>query len=187
MSIIKSIARSSNGVGTITLEVDPDQMTGVVNGCLWFGVTDGKPQFLSRLNPIPDPIDDAEMLPFSGCGQLLKIVNFSTKTPWSPTFDIQHLCGYNYTPANYKSEASKLESLGFFPMRSKRGRDGKYWEVWRLMGYWSAEGALKKFIGQLDQNMGDEAKLETVVHWLCGNCSFGTLDVTAQRAAMCLD
>lgn len=175
-----------NGLeSTITLRVDPDKMTGVVNGCLWFGCTDGKPEFISRLNPLPAAKDDDQVLPFFDGGSSHKILDFHPPS-FSPTFEIQHLCGYDYTPAKYEAEAAKLERYGFHCLRSRRGSDGKYWEVWRLLGYWSAEGDLKPFCETI-QKLSDKEKIKKVVHWLCQNCSFGSLDVTCQRAAMVIE
>ncbi len=66
------------------------------------------------------------------------------KNVFSASIIIQHLCGYNYSPENYKSQANRLESYGFTIMRSKREADGKFWEIWFLAGLWCAEGELKE-------------------------------------------
>lgn len=181
--------RSPRGsdAGDITLAVDPDLMTGVVNGCAWFGVNDGKPVFLSRLNDLPASADDEQILPFWNGGVCRKVFDVDERNVFSPSFQLSSLCGYYWTPEKYALESAKVESYGFFCMRSKRGTDGKYWEVWRLLGYWSARGALKEYIDDAHAGVTNEQiKLEKVCKWLCRNCSFGSLDVTVQRAAMCI-
>lgn len=171
----------------VTVAVDPDKMCGVVAEQYWFGVDDGKPVFLSRFSPLPNVNDDEQILPFWSGGSSYKFTDFH-REPLSPHFDIQHLCGYNYTPEKALKEAARLESYGFFCMRSKRGNDGRYWEVWRLNGYWAAKGELEVLVeSDAFRNMSENDKMNTVSQWLCRNCSFGTLDVSCQRAAMVID
>jgi hypothetical protein len=99
-----------------------------------------------------------------------------------PSIIIQHLCGYHYTPENYKRQAEYLESLGFECLRSRRGADARYHELWLLSGLWSAKGGLKESLGN-GGSYGNK-ELNKAVKFLCRNASFGTLDVSFQRAAM---
>ena len=53
----------------------------------------------------------------------------------------QHICGYG---GNYEERARRLENAGFSCLRSRRGKDGKYWEIWYLPGLWAYEGPTAK-------------------------------------------
>ncbi len=103
----------------------------------------------------------------------------------SPSISIQSLCGYNYSKENYEREKLKLESFGFSQMRSKRGDDGGYWEMWYLCGLFSAKGGLKEYLEK--EKKSDKKELDLAISFLCKNVSFGTLDVSVQRAAMVID
>lgn len=112
----------------------------------------------------------------------------------SPHFCIQHLCGYGYTVEAYRVHAQNLMNCGFECLRSRRGNDGKFWELWYLPGTWCAKGPLKEAIDSQPKPGADEpytdqwkTTTEFVVGWLCHNVSFGTLDVAVQRAAMVVD
>lgn len=191
---MSSILRSWSSNGEVSLKLkDAANMEAVLAGTHWFGVDpDGTEVYHPKTKPLPLAVDDEQLLPFwSNLGTHIKAVDFCHKLgAWSsPHFDLAHLCAYNYTPENYAKEAAKLESWGFFCMRSKRGPDGKYWEVWRLNGDWDAEGELKEFFGSnaYKQHKAAEAKTKVTVTWLCQHCSFGTLDVSIQRACMVID
>jgi hypothetical protein len=103
----------------------------------------------------------------------------------SPSFVVQHLCGYHWTPENYAREAEKLAGWGFECLRSRRLPGGQFWELWYLPGLWAARGGLRD---ETDFPGGTEvAKAARAIRFLCKNASFGTLDVTAQRAAMTVE
>jgi len=64
-----------------------------------------------------------------------------TKEPYEPAFYVQHICGYG--GHNYQERAGALRMRGFSCLRSKRGVDGRFWEVWYLSGRWAAEYDLR--------------------------------------------
>lgn len=102
----------------------------------------------------------------------------------SPSFTIQSLCGYNYTPNNYRIQAECLASFGFQCLRSQRDPlTGQFWEIWYLPGAWAASGRLREAIADSGLKDGAE-KVRFIVTFLCRNVQFGTLDVAVQRAAM---
>lgn len=172
----------------VTLEGVPhDKMQGAVTGCQWFGVTDGKPEFIPRYEPLPERKEDETLLPFfSAGGQTYKAIDFTNVGHGFPSIIIQSLCGYNYTPANYKRAARLLETYGFVCCRSKRGDDGKFWELWWLPGDWAMRGALRDFYEGL-KDLANNAKWARVIDWFCSHSSFGSLDLCCQRAAMIMD
>lgn len=172
----------------VTLRGVPrEPMQGVVTGCQWFGVTDGKPEFIPRYEPLPEKEEDEQLLPFFGPGHAYKAIDFMSVGHGFPSITIQSLCGYNYTPENYKRTARLLEMWGFACCRSKRGDDGKFWELWWLSGDWAMRGSLRDFFGGLEKDLDNDAKWTKVVNWLCRHSSFGSLDICCQRAAMVLD
>lgn len=186
----------SYGGGRLTLRLNAeqiDQMHGVLLGLAWFGVENNQPVFQSKLRPLPEVKPDLHIEPYFGAGKRWVPREFGTaEHAWSPHFDLAYLgagCGENENPqAAYEREARKLESWGFFCMRSRRGPDGRYWEIWRLNGFWSAQNELETLCKRLDKDrLNCEQKISAVVDWLCQNVRFGTLDVSIQRAALTND
>jgi len=103
-----------------------------------------------------------------------------------PSFVIQHLCGYGYTERRYYDEVRRLTSWGFECLRSRRGANGSFWELWLLPGFWAAKGDLAELVKNLPVGSWI-AQTEAVVSFLCDRASFGTLDICVQRAAMVID
>lgn len=189
------------GGGKLVIENCSNEMADAIKaailGVRWFAV-DGSGAVVTadRMSALPDPVAE----PFWGeswqhskqCGDSVaayETVEIGNRPDGycSPHLTIQHLLGYGYDREDYRREALKLQSWGFHCMRSRRGNDGKYWEIWYLPGYFAATGDLRLFI---NAQRGTPAKpdhkiTEKVVDWLCLNARFGTLDVSAQRAAMC--
>lgn len=134
----------------------------------------------------------------------------------SPSITIQHLCGYNYSPEKYRFQAAQLQRWGFECLRSRRDDAGEFHEIWYLPGLWAAKGELKAAVDALDPYLSlkgsvedflresmsrkkkkpaapmspekkQEKGLDVAISFLCRFASFGTLDVSVQRAAMGVD
>lgn len=162
-----------------------DILEGMINEQHWVAVTDGRLETVGRRRGLPGPAEDEELLPFwrrrvQGNYQL-ELFKIPIPRHSSPSIIIEHLCGYNYTPDNYKFQAELLESYGFECLRSRRGVDGRFSETWKLYSLWHAKGLLKEMLKGIKQ---DSKSLDRTIEFLCRNCSFGTLDVAFQRAAM---
>ena len=168
-------------------QIPHDLMQGVVTGCQWFGVTDGKPEFIPRYKPLPELKEDERLLPFFGGGQSYKAVDFMGVGHGFPSITIQYLCGYGYSPEAYKHQCRLLESYGFTCCRSRAGADDRYLELWFLSGDWAMKGPLKEYYDNLPADMGGETKWSEIIKWLCRHARFGTLDVCCQRAAMTME
>lgn len=164
-----------------------ERMNGVLYGHYWITVREGRMVFEPTRQLLPAPEEDAEIAPhWRGRGQL-KFFEFDKKRMekvFSPQITIQHLCGYYWSKEEYKKQADKLESYGFVCLRSRRGNDGRFWEIWYLCGLFAAKGKLETTI--CDEK-DDKKKLDKTVSFLCQNCSFGSMEVSVQRAAMVLD
>jgi hypothetical protein len=190
------------GVGEVTFGGIPeelvDKVEGVSYGQYWMTVSDGSLVFKRTREKLPDPAADEEMLPFwrrrSDTESHLQEVLFDKECIGhsSPSIYIGSLCGYDYTPEDYRENASRLESYGFVCMRSQRGDDGKFWETW-FLPLFLAQGALKETLEAIPQKSGEDpsekrrTSLDRAVSFLCRSVSFGTLDVVVQRAAAVID
>lgn len=53
---------------------------------------------------------------------------------------VQHIQGYD--SGSYETRARRMRKAGFVRLRSRKGRDGKYWEIWYLCGAWAAKGEI---------------------------------------------
>lgn len=172
-------------------------------GASWIRVRDGRLESVAVFQPLPDPSLDLMMTPhwagdrehdLLGEVDLTRIRNvkeFDKLSNCSASIIVKSITA-GFTDSNerrnrYMDAAGKLESFGFECMRSRRGRDGKFWEIWYLPGLWMADGALKKAIEPFKPS-GVAAEVKGAVHFLC-NCGvpWGILDVCCQRAAITFD
>jgi hypothetical protein len=184
-----------NGSVTIGgfLPIEQEKFLGMVLGYNWVKVDEGRLKVVPATEKLPAPAENKDLMPHwlsknQKEGRLKRKI-FCAKGEWppfSPSFIIKHLCGYNWTPEAYKLTAEQLEGFGFECMRSRRGNDGKFWEIWYLPGLWAAKGNFQKFFSR-SKKMDEKAQIEKAINFLCQNVSFGSLDVVAQRAAMTLD
>ncbi|MEX2008387.1 MAG: hypothetical protein WD850_02790 [Candidatus Spechtbacterales bacterium] len=179
------------------------QFEGMIQGHFWMMVENGNLVFSPAAEPLPDPVKDAEMLPFwrqhdqsqEVQGRLQETILDPEERRGSPSFMVKNLCGYHYTAEGYRMNAKLLESYGFVCMRSQREADGKFWEAWYLPGAWAARGPLEVVVlrrkAESIQERGSLARQQeetsAVISFLCSNVSFGSLDVTVQRAAATVD
>lgn len=111
---------------------------------------------------------------------------FPTTRDSSGGIIVRHLSGYDFDPERYKIVAAELESWGFQCLRSSRGADGKFWEMWFLPGPWAAAGDLRSAIDKTGGPWGDNA-IETAIRFIQKNPSFDTMDIVRQVAAMKAD
>lgn len=184
-------SRSSHTIENLTSD-EANAFDGFLTGACWARVEKGRLHVRPIHEPIPDPIAD----PFFGENWQRPRNNAPAKfnlqdfdkpgDHCSPSFIIQHLCGYGFTRERYKAQARRLESYGFECLRSRRGTNGRYWELWYLPGLWCAEGELKKAVGTHAANEWNAAT-KRATNFLTDRESFGTLDVCIQRAAMVVD
>ena len=185
---------ASRGAGGFSLRnVSPEEMDkleAMALGHAWCMVVNGRLQSQSRWEPLPKPAADETMMPFwqpisPGRAQL-ELRGIETPPGAQAGIMIQSLCGYEYSPENYRLESEKLERYGFVCLRSRRGEDGRFWEVWHLPGLWSAEDELKDAL-QLIRERDEAKRVDTAVSFLCQHVRFGSLEVFWQRAAMVIE
>ncbi len=121
------------------------------------------------------------------------------KAPFNVREDIEPSEGWHFPSfivrgvgaggGGYGPAAQRLIDAGFECMRSRRGRDGHYWELWFLPSSTFARGTLKEAIGKLKSEQPklwlDECRV--VIDWLISNVDFGSAEVVVQRAALSYD
>jgi hypothetical protein len=174
---------------------EQEEIQAFVLGTSWVRVSDaGRLEAIPAFKDVPPPEDDPKLPP-----KWIPATDWEKLAPFlanpmpplpdepnpkhnSPSFIIQHLCGYN--SCSYESQAILLQNYGFECLRSRRGKDGRFWELWYLPGTWAAKGDLAAAISK----GCDEAKnVKRTIDFLCRNVSFGSLNVSYQRAAMVVD
>ena len=165
----------------------------IESGRYYVSVIDGKFVAHSVFEELPDPIEDKEMYPFwRACkphNQQVQSILFeeyehSTDTGYSPSISISSLCGYYYTKENYEKYARRLESYGFYQLRSKREDDGKFWENWYLPSLFLAKGDLEDAIKGIKD---EKQQLKIALKFLSRKIQFGSLDVSSQRMCMVIE
>lgn len=182
---------------------EADKLQRALMGLSWVRVVDGRLQEHSTVHPLPGPADDESMLPFwrphnprePNTQLVLKMdTQMERLSEHSmPSIFIQSLCGYHYTPKGYESQAKQLESFGFECLRSRRGSNGNFWEIWYLPGLWAAKGELKLFIERdLEEkisrkSMTMEARMDQILLFIFRQCPFGSAHVSVQKLAMAID
>lgn len=165
-------------------------LAAMTAGAYFVRVKDGKLIAIPIWEELQKPTEDKTMTPFwrkhteSKQLALFDEYEHSKEKGYSPSITIQHICGYHYSEENYKWEAEKLQSYGFECLRSRRGLDAKFLEIWFLPGLWCSKGDLK---ANIERGNNDEEKLRIALEFLRYKTSFGTLDVSSQRMAMVLD
>lgn len=168
---------------------------GFMHGHQWITVSEGgRLRAIPTYKKLPAPDEDEMMLPFwrpaeMGVETQLEMFEFVSKPEYfSPSIIIQSLCGYCYSPENYRREAANLQRWGFECLRSRRDDSGRYHEMWLLSSTYSAKEQLKEAIDAVKQGNGFEnRRVEVAVSFLCRHALFGSLDVSAQRVAMTAD
>lgn len=190
---MEKIRVNMTGPGRIEIgNLSPDEvrsLEGMVHGHNWcIATNEGRLKTQSRWEPLPMPARDETMMPFwqpmhPGPTQM-EFREVPSPLGFSPGIIIESVCGYYLTPENYQAETTKLEEFGFECLRSRRGPDGGFWEMWYLSGLWSAKGRLK---GTLYGIKDPAQAIDEAVRFLCRNVQFGSLNVTWQRAAMTVD
>jgi hypothetical protein len=192
----QSRGKSCNVTVDELLQEEIDIMEAWTLGTCWLRVSDdGRLEQKARFAELPSPIQDPKIPP-----AWVHKTDWTKEAPFlyntdpplpeddpdvkhcDPSITIRSLCGYSNTP--YEYEARKLQSYGFECLRSRRGTDGRFWELWYLPGQWFAKGELKEAIDKVE---GSPEKVKEMVRFLCRYVSFGALDVCYQRACMVID
>ena len=93
---------------------------------------------------------------------------------WCVSVYVHGIAGYCAEKEVVAERQAALLSWGFEIMRSPRGEDGRYWEVFYLPGVWKLQGDMKG--RNLTQTLKAVASL-----------GVGSIDLVTQRAALSVD
>lgn len=172
-------------VGLMKDEIEA--LLGMVAGANWIRAEDGRLVIESALEPAPPPQEDPPIAAWWPKDH----PQFAQLEMFAPDFRagkgggiiIEHLCGYGWSREGYEKESQKLTDWGFECLRSKRGPDGRFWEMWFLSNPICAKGDLLETV----QWVPLEKRTEAAIQFLCHNARFGSLSIATQRAAMTMD
>lgn len=141
------------------------------------------PVYAEAPGPMRDPLL-VDFWPLNPPPYQLKIWKYDEIHDYSfPSLIMQHVGAMG---DDYRNQASTAISFGFQPLRSPRGLDGRYWEIWYLPFFEAAKGELAEHIKTLKGKPVSE-QVTSVVQFLCRNVRFGTLNVDVQRAALVIE
>lgn len=186
-----------NGKGSLRIDhLSEEEMNKVLSadaGACFISFKNGTIEAVESFKDLPGPIDDELMFPFwrkPHKDELAQLKMFEDHVfekiseHDSPAIYIQSLCGYYYTKEKYKEYAEKLQSYGFECLRSKRGADAHFWEVWYLPSLWFAQGNLKAYLKEFEAILKNKSKsIDLALKFLCDNVEFGSLSLTSQKLA----
>ena len=190
---VSSVNFGGEGVGFSGLQKgEAEVMEAFVLGTCWIRTTkEGRLESKPRFEELPAPGKDPKLPPSWLPPEDLPPFLIAPVAPLPeepdpkghvPSLIVQHLLGYN--AGKYEVEALKLQAYGFECLRSRRGRNGKMWELWFLPSLSLAQGPLED---ALHGAVETTEQIRVAVNFLCDNVSFGTLDVAYQRAAMVME
>lgn len=143
-------SKPKDGTGSITFEGNLEEIENIENalttGTYWIRKDDeDNIIFVSAYKP-PAKLEDHDINPYFKKGTIRRLTKGllkkdDTSSDQSCSFFVQHLGGYG---DYYSKNISQMENAGFECLRSRRGKDGKYWEIWYLPGLWAGKGPLEK-------------------------------------------
>lgn len=195
--IVSSMCGSGNSCG-VTIEgmtkEELDHLLGAFKlGVSWISVADGRLVVRSIHEELPSPVPDLDMAPFwrrwpgpEGFKVQMSLFPDPEFQSFSmPGIVIRGLCAGAsvsgaYSEELYAKQGALLESFGFICLRSRRGDNGRFWEMWYLSGLFSSRGDLAAAIK-------DCSDLDGAARFLMERVDFGSLEFNRQYAALCAD
>lgn len=195
-----SHCRGKNSITISNLtDADYESLEAMTLGSCWVRRGEnGRVERRDRYEDLPPCEPDENLIPFwknttkgsGGFRSAIRQIEFDgERSLWSPSIFIQHVGAGG---GNYKETSNRLDRYGFACMRSRRGPNSRYWEVWYLPGLFFARDELRDAIDAADikgrkQADRERLKADAARSHLCKTCSFGTLDISIQRAALVYD
>jgi hypothetical protein len=201
----------SNGDYHLT-GLSPGELTAfdaALIGSSWVRVKDGRMQFAHAFEDPPAPEKDPDIGPYwphtgwgkdgikRRIGHKVRLFRIDDPGFSEAGLHICHIGAGNRDEGAYDANADRLEKWGFECLRSRRGKDGKFWEVWYLPSLFFAEAELAEAIAKVEKKGGEpgyphdkgfnKRRLDAAVQFLCRHANFGTLDAFIQRAALSFD
>lgn len=159
---------------------------GAINGSKWIRFVDDQLEVCDAFIPPEEPDPMIPPKRYHAKGNFIRFdidedrFQASKDGHHFPSF---FLTGVGAGAKDLDEARGQVQCAGFEYMRSRRGEDNKFWEVWYLPGLYQADNKFKEALDEVPQS----AKLETAITWIINNLRFGSLEVTVQRAALCCD
>lgn len=136
---MKKVSETHNGEkSSITIEGTKEEtqiLARSLVGTTWFSVHEGKAVGESCFRPLPRKKPDPLLFQHFTEGDVYLRVVHQKKTENDCAYFVQHIAGYE--PDSYEKKSESMQAAGFDVLRSKRGKDGLYWEIWYLPGSWA--------------------------------------------------
>lgn len=181
---ISGRVHKQRGVGEVTIESDIDDFIDTVESCLlgykWIKADNNGGLQTHPAHEVPETTEDPEIQEFwLGANEVQGQKEFVYKQhivendlkDYQDSLFVQGLGGYA-GKEKYKRNVATLTRWGFIQMRSKRGKGGRYWEIWYLPGAWSAQDELEGLsiegIIRKVMNLGCGSITRSGVHWGLG-------------------
>lgn len=102
-----------------------------------------------------------------------------------PNVYVQHIGGFGGTK-QYERNFEILTESGFSCLRSRRGKDGQYWEIWLLSDAIFADGPLKEYLIERKGKKKKDPDSEEIIQWLWG-LGPGEIMVDGQHWGLSID
>jgi len=174
-----------NGTASINFEGTEKEIralkNALTNGTNWVRINKRGTLIKVPAFKVPEVLDDDAISPYFK--HIKQIISYFANTsirrlakthdhPNDPSYFVQHITGYG---GDYKERKVSMEAVGFECLRSRRGKDGKYWEIWYLPGVWAATGELE-----------GKAHKE-IMAYLCQVVNPGQITVSGERWGLGVD
>ncbi len=159
-----------------------------LQGTSWIRCVDGRLAACEAHNTLPEPEDDPLLSEHWKAGATLKTFG-EVPEVWDARIMI-HAVGAGARLKRDAQNSIKIAwQMGFECMRSKRGDDGKFWEVWILHGTWQAKGILKDFKDSLEKTLSVRQRVDAMAEFIAqrSGLRFGSMDVLVQTWALSFD
>ena len=186
--------------GTFTLtglsKPEVEAMQGAILGANWIRVHEGRMAIAHAYEQSPPPAKDPDIGPFwprpDACKYTRKDHKVQMFDHADPGFSeaaliVKHIgAGCPRTDEDaYDRNARLLESWGFECLRSRRGSDGKFWEVWYLPSLFFAEGDLGARLANVKGKYGSPTyqkdRLDAAMRVVEQHVNFDQMDASNQR------
>jgi hypothetical protein len=175
-----------------------DAIQACLLGASYIRVVNGRLHAFEVFEELPPPQKDPLVGPhWASDGTIKEWGGIPAGEGWhSPGLIITGL-GAGITSATFQPERKRqrdqdlLEECGFTCLRSRRSREGRFWEQWVLHGLWQASGPLKKHMSQFvdDKKLSWVKEAEEAARYITEtlHVNYGSLDITIQRWHLSFD
>lgn len=174
-----------------------DALESFMLGGSYVRCVNGRIHAFHAWEPLPGPEEDPLLAPHWKPGEVKQFGGVPMGEGWhSPGITITALgAGIPVDSAvgatRQAENQQRVVDCGFECLRSRRGKDGRYWEQWVLHGLWAAKGPLKDHLEQWHKTHQPHWHLdvEEAARFLTVDLriAFGSMDVTIQRWALTCD